>query len=107
MSIFDGVASLLNDALGGYVTHVPEGEASRVIWGVFRKDPISLPDDEGREILVLAPTLRVPAAAGESIQRGDVIIPQDGAQYQVMNSQPSGSPATDAFILFELERLFP
>jgi hypothetical protein len=102
-TLFDGMAGILNDALGALVTHTPSGGAARSIRAVFRREPTSTSDDDGREILVMAPTLRVQISDATAIARGDAIDIADGAQYIVLNRQPTRSPAADAFVIFELE----
>lgn len=101
--IFDGMAGVLNSVFGAPVSHTPQGQASRTIDAVFRKEPDTVTDREGHDYLIAVPTLRVLKADAASISRGDEIEPGDGAKYVVLNQQPSGSPASDAFVVFELE----
>lgn len=102
-SPFDGMAGILSGALGGVVTHTPVGGATVEIPAIFREQSIAVPDDSGREILGLLPVLRVTRPLAETISRGDTIVPANGKSYRVVFSQVSGSPASDAFVLFELE----
>ncbi len=101
--IFDGLAGLLSDVFGGPVTHTPAGGADRAICGIFRAGPVDLVGDDGRTVLDVAPTLRVTSPTGTSIAVGDTIRPAGGALYRVLNRVPGGSPASDAFIVFDLE----
>jgi hypothetical protein len=103
-ALFDGLAGLLNDVFGSAVTHTPQGGSSRVIKAVFRDEPESVTDREGYQYLVTVPTLRVLKADAADIARDDTIEPGNGVTYIVLNAQPNGSPASDAFVIFELEK---
>lgn len=102
--IFDGLAALLNDVFGSAVTHTPQGGEARVIQAIFRDEPETVTDREGNQYLVTAPTLRVQKADADLIAREDQIEPGNGITYIVLNAQPDGSPASDAFVIFELEK---
>ena len=39
--------------------------------------------------------------------RGDRIQPGNGRTYTVITDRPNGSPASDATLMCELERIFP
>ncbi|MFN7051351.1 MAG: hypothetical protein ACK4NH_04465 [Gemmobacter sp.] len=40
------------------------------------------------------------------LAKGDRIHPGNGRSYAVLNFEPTGSPATDAAVICELERVF-
>lgn len=106
MSIFDGLSGLLADTFGGPVEHFVSGSSTPVlITGVFRNRPIAVPDDEGREVLVEVPMLKVRQPVAATIARGDRIVPANGKTYRVVTDHDSGSPAEDAFVNFALELL--
>lgn len=104
-SYFDGLAGLLTGVFGGSVSHTPPGGSAVVIDAVFREEPVTVPGDDGRDVLILSPTLKVPADHAAGIVRGSGIAPGNGKTYEVLNGQPGGSPAADAFIIFELEEV--
>ena len=105
-SVFDGMAEVLTGVLGDPVSYSPAGGAARIIDSLFRKTPIQITDTDGREVLIMAPTWRVRSDLAPEVKRGDRIQPPDGLTYEVVNVQPSGSPAGDAFLICELERIF-
>lgn len=104
-SFFDGMAGLLNSVFGGSVSHTPPDGAPSILDGVFRQEPIEVPGEDGRDVLIMAPTLKVPADHVQGIVRGSRIDPGNGKTYEVLNSQPLGSPASDGFVLFELQEV--
>ena len=101
-SIFDGMAPLLNDIFGSAVTWTPAGGVATTITARFREEPVRVLDEDGREILMTAPSLRLPKSEAASVALGDRIAPGNGRTYEVLNRHPSGSPAEDAFEIFEL-----
>ena len=54
---------------------------------------------------MVTPTLEVQKPTADDIARGDEIAPDDGNTYLVVARQHGGSPAGDAFVLFELEKM--
>jgi hypothetical protein len=102
-SIFDGRAGYLNDVFGGPVTHIPVIGLSRILQGRFRREPVTVDDGDGGSLLFERPSLAVQKADAATISNNDLIQPADGKTYRVMNRHPSGSPASDAFVYFELE----
>lgn len=107
MSIFDGMAGALNGVFGASVTVTPEGEAAVEIQGVFRENPVTVPDSDGREVLSVLPVLSVPRDVAEMLATGTTVNPGNGRTYRVVNSLPSGSPAGDGFNNYELEEISP
>lgn len=101
--VFDGLASVINRTFGATVTHTPDGGAAREIRAIFREEPVGIPDDDGREVLDFAPVLSAQKADAAGINRGDKIALADGREWRVLNAQINGSPAADAFTVFELE----
>ena len=107
MSIFAGVSGVLNGGFGASVTITPDGEAARAIQAVFRENPVTVPDGDGREIVTVLPVLSVPRDVETSLASGTVVEPGNGRTYQVVNGLPSGSPADDGFTIYELEEIDP
>lgn len=103
-SIFDGMAGVLNSVFGAPVWYLPQSGGGWHVHSVFREEPVEVNDAEGAAILILAPTWKVPANLATAIARGDMIEPGNGKRYTVVNRLPGGSPAVDAYVMFELER---
>lgn len=104
-SVFDGLAGITNRVFGADVVHIPVGQTARTITGIFRSEPIEEDQGDSRSILILAPTVSVQAADAIDINEDDEIQPFDGNRYRVVNSIANGSPAADAFVIFELEKI--
>lgn len=102
-TLFDGVAGLLTDVFGGSVTHRPAQGGEFIRHWIFRAPPVEVLGDDGHPVLDVLPILRVPGPAAMSVSIGDRVLPGNGKIYAVINRQPSGSPASDAFVVFELE----
>ncbi|MFD1913803.1 head-tail joining protein [Halodurantibacterium flavum] len=103
MPPFDGMAGLLTEIFGAPVLFRPALEEPRTVASVFRETPIEVTDSDGRAVLIVAPTWRVRRDLVPEVARGDRIEPGNGKVYEIVNAQPGGSPAGDAFWLCELE----
>lgn len=103
--LLDGMAGVLSDMFGAPVSHTPAGGSAVQITGVFRQEQVRIADETLGEYLDMRPLLRVLPDVAAGISRGDTIAPGDGQTYKVLARQPSGSPALDAFVIFELERI--
>lgn len=103
MSVFDGMATTITGVLGAPVTIVPTVGSEFTVSGVFRSEPLGVLDEDGRGTLILSPTFKLPAAAAALVSVGDEVRPTDGNRYLIVNGLPMGSPASDAFHMFELE----
>lgn len=103
MSLFDGMAGLLNDVFGGPVMIIPRSGGSFNVQAVFRSEPIEVADADGGSVWIGAPTLKVPADIAPKLAREDRIRPGNGKTYIVLNRVPGESPAADGFVMFELE----
>lgn len=101
--IFDGITGLLVGVFGGSVTWTPTGGSATEIDAVFREEPVRVPDEDGGEILIEFPTLRVQKPVANGLARGDLIAPGNGKTYTIGAPHGTGSPAADAFVVFELE----
>lgn len=101
--IFDGMAGLLGEVFGARITHWPRSGVEHDLQGIFRAPPITLMGEDGRGVLETGPALRVARPAADDVAVGDLVRPAGDALYRVISRTPGGSPAADAFILFELE----
>ncbi|SOC13758.1 hypothetical protein SAMN05877809_10710 [Rhodobacter sp. JA431] len=102
-SIFDGVAGMLGDVFGAPVTYQPKSGAAVVVQSIFREEPITITGEQGQDVLIEAPSWRVPRDLLSGVKRGDQIALADGRVFQVLAQIGTGSPASDAFVLYELE----
>lgn len=100
--IFDGFATALNGLFGDQINVTPSVGDSYDIDAVFREEPIEVLNEYQHAVLTTGPTLQVPKPLQTNIQRGDEIRPGNGKFYVIENSTPNGSPASDAFVIFEL-----
>lgn len=103
--LFDGVAGLLGDVFGDLVSVEPVSGPATSLNGVFRREGFEVEGEDGSPVLILSPTLQVSRAEPVALQRGDVVQPSiaAGESFRVVNGQPTRSPASDAFVIFELE----
>lgn len=106
-SVFDGIGRICTTAFGAGVTYLAAGKPARVVPSKFREAPVEIEDDDGRMVLIIAPTWWVRRDLVPEIARGDRIEPGNGKTYTVITDRPNGSPASDATLMCELERIFP
>jgi hypothetical protein len=98
--LFDGVAGLLSDVFGSPVTLVSQAAQ---IQAVIRSEPVPLVAPDGRTTLDMRPEMRVTSGIAAEIYSGDSIVTASGKAYRIVARQPSGSPAADAMVIFDLE----
>lgn len=105
--IFDGMAGVLNTVFGAPVTITPQGSAPATLAGVFRELPIEQETGDGRMIVTVTPTLRVPKDVIAQLAVGDLVAPSltPGRTFTVLQWVPSPSAAADAFITYLLEEV--
>lgn len=107
-SIFNGMATVLNDVFGDEVLYTPKGDLEPVtVQAKLRTGPLEVAGGDGAPIVILAPTLQVPQSILPNIKKGDRVaaVATSDVVYKVVNKIPSGSPATDAMIICELEEV--
>lgn len=106
MSVFDGMAGALNSVFGAPATI--SGSFAGTIQAVFREVPTEDQIGDGRPFVVVTPILRVLKSTA-ALVKGDVVAPSEtpGRTFTVLQSLPSGSPATDAFVTYSLEEVRP
>ena len=103
--IFDGMTGVLNSVFGTSVTYLPQAGVARSVQSVFRESPITVVGPDGGDVLIVAPTWQVPRNLLSDVRRNDEIEVSGGRLFKVLNQIGSGSPASDAFIIYELEAL--
>lgn len=106
-SYFDGMAHTLNALFGDRVRYTAARRPARLVQSMFREAPTDAVDDDGREVIIFAPTWQLRGGLAPELARGDRIEPGNGRVYAITNIRPSASPDTEAFVLCELERIFP
>lgn len=103
-SVFDGLSGVINATFGSLIPWTQYG-ATSYVQSVFRESPISVATEDGHSVLITAPTWRVQRPAADEVQTGDTIEPVFGRSFTILNKIGSGSPASDAFVIFELEEV--
>ena len=103
-SIFDGMTGILADVFGDPVTYLPAGGAARPVQSVFREAPIEVEGADGQIVRIDAPSWRVARDLAPEVRRNDRITVPDGRSFVIMVVHPTGSPASDAFLICELQR---
>jgi len=104
-SVFDGLSGVINATFGSPIDWRQNGGVPVSVQSVFRETPISVATEDGHSVLITAPTWRVPRPAADLVQAGDTISPSFDKFFRVLNKIGSGSPAADAFVVFELEEV--
>jgi hypothetical protein len=106
-SVFEGMAGALNAVFGAPVTITRAGHAAVTLQAVFREMPIEQEAADGRPIVTITPTVRVPKDAIASLVLGDTVAPSTtpGRSFTVLQNFPGSSPATDAFVTYVLEEV--
>lgn len=105
-SVFDGVAGLIRGVLGGTVTIYPNGVAKVLTAAVFREEPLLASGGfEEAQVTVVQPFLRADRRDVVDLKVGDTVDPHNGKTYRVISDMPQGSPADDATVEFELEKI--
>lgn len=104
-ALFDGVASLMTGVFGRAIVYHPAKGSSRPVESIFREVPIDVVGADGQEVRIVAPTWRVQRDLAPEVRRGDRITVPDGRTLAVMVVHPTGSPASDAFLVCELQEV--
>lgn len=99
------MAGVLSGVLGAPVQWIPEGGGATSIQAIFRETPVRVADEDGSETLLEMPTVHVQLPEASAIRARDTIVPGNGKTYRVGPRHGTGSPAADAFVIFELELL--
>lgn len=97
------MAGVLNSVFGAPITYLPAGGPGLPVQSVFRETPIEVASDTGGSVLITEPTWRVPRNLVPNPRNPDRIQLPDGRLFEVVNQAPSGSPASDGFILCIME----
>lgn len=104
MSVFDGMAGLLNDVFGSPVTFVDHLSNEQIdVIAMFREEPVEVAGEQGGFILISQPTVRVPQSVAPGIERGNRVLLPDGRIFRIESKISSASPAGDRFTICTLE----
>lgn len=107
MGLFDGMTGLLADVFGGPVILRPRSGPDVVVRGIFRESPVVAASEDGHGVLAIAPNLQLAAADAARVVSGPAghrISPDGGVRWFLpVARQISGSPASDGFVIFDLE----
>ena len=102
-SVFDGMAGVLNQVFGAPVTIIDRAGVSSAIQAVFREVPLDMSTADGRSVLDIMPTLRVLRSDVPRLAKGYQVRVADGRKFKVLRAVQTISPASDAFVLYEME----
>lgn len=98
---FRGIATTLSTVFGGPVT-IRSGGVDRQVRGIFRNVPGVIYAENGIEIPVVRPQLRLHLADADQVFDDDLILPGDGSTYRAVGPDDAASPASDAFVTLYL-----
>lgn len=104
--LFDGMSGLLSGVFGDPITFRPAIGLAVTVQSIFREAPIEIAGADGSPVLLTDPTWRVSRGQITPPPRtGDRVETPDGRSWRIRSEHASGSPAADAFLLYELEYL--
>jgi hypothetical protein len=108
-TVFDGMAGILNAVFGAPVIITPPLQSPQSVQGVFRDGPIEVMSEEGRPVWFDALTLQVNrSAAAIAVMDATVTVASRPCDtFRILTAHQTRSPANDAFIVCELERVAP
>lgn len=101
-SPFAGMTGVLGAIFGAPVTCTKRGQSPVAVQAIFREEPILLSGEDGRDIWTNTATLKLRRDL-LLLERGDQVTVPDGRVFKIKNGIPSGSPAADAHMIYELE----
>lgn len=99
------MSGILDEVFGGPVLVTPKGGSEREARAVFREGPVLVLGRDGQEVTTVIPTLSGDRRQLEDLVRGSLVAPGNGKTYRCLSALPSGSPAEDARLTIELERI--
>ncbi|MEJ6397039.1 head-tail joining protein [Yoonia sp. 208BN28-4] len=105
MSLFRGMGSLSVGVFGATVSVIPHGGVARNIRATFREQPEAIVLPDGLETITVMPTLSGVASDVRDLIPDGVVDPGNGKTYRCIAPMTSGSPAADALIKIQLERI--
>lgn len=105
MSVFDGLAGVLNSVFGAPVTITPVNGDAVIARGILRELP-QFEDDAGdRQHFVPQFALQVPKPVPAALIKGSTVTEASGRAFTVLGVFPDRSPASDAFMVAHLEEV--
>jgi hypothetical protein len=102
--LFDGMTGIAASVLGAPVIYRPQAGDPFTVQSILRRTPVRAVGPDGHDVLITAPSWRVRRGLVPNLTRGD-IVEEGGETFAVLNIWPQGSPAQDAHILCELDRV--
>lgn len=105
MSIFDGMAGVINQVLGAPVVITPPAGPPATLHGLFRDSPVEEAAAMGRPYGVSVFTLQLQKPRHPAVVKGAKVEPsiRPGERFRVLGIYSDRSPASDAFEIVELE----
>ncbi|MEP2782327.1 MAG: hypothetical protein ABJO67_03425 [Pseudoruegeria sp.] len=105
VSPFDGMSRVLSGVFGASITVAPKDGAERVEEATFREGPVVVLGRDGQEVTTVLPTLKIRRTLGADLVPGGTVKPGNSKVYICVSKLPNGSPAEDAHMMIELERI--
>jgi hypothetical protein len=107
MSVFDGMSGALSNVFGAPVTITPTAGAPVDVRGILRESPLDVRDDSGRTHVTDVITLQVRKPIPAAMAKGSMVTAAafPGQSFLILGVYPDRSPAADAFMVAELERV--
>ena len=107
MSVFDGMSGALNATFGAPVTITPLAGAPATVRGILRESPLDVRDDSGRTHVTDVITLQVRKPIPAAMVKGSTVTAAafPGQNFLILGVYPDRSPAADAFMVAEMERV--
>jgi hypothetical protein len=105
MGVFDGMGSLCVGVFGDSVSVTPPGGVARDMRAIFREQPEPVLGADGFEIMTVMPTLSALGTDVADLIPDGTVDPGNGKIYRCIAPMKSGSPAADAIIKIQLERI--
>jgi hypothetical protein len=104
MGLFDGMGTLITATFGGTVSVTVPGYPPADIIATFREGPTTVLTEDGAEVVTVMPTLYAPRPVLAALVPDTLVRPGNGLTYRCIAPMPSGSPAADALVTWQLER---
>lgn len=107
MSVFDGMTGALTAIFGAPVTITPTAGAPAEVTAILRENPREVMDDAGRPHWIETPTLQVAKPIPAALVKGSTVTAAShpSVTFRVLGVYADRSPAADAFMVAELERV--
>jgi hypothetical protein len=102
---FDGMSGIIAATLGDVVSIYPDRGSAEEVVAVFRETPTETGDTFGDGgFWTSLPSLKIKRDDAGALREGDQ-VDADGRAWRVLSVTPGSSPASDRFMMVELEKM--